>query len=128
MTPVILALATKARNAGVASATASTSELVAEMPGERVAEAVAAGFVAAGPALTAPAGATIHDLPGATLMPGLIDPHVHPMQAAERACINTLEQALDFIEDDELVEVTPQGIRIRKRHLTENDRKRAGRN
>ncbi|MEK6788942.1 MAG: translational GTPase TypA [Pseudomonadota bacterium] len=40
----------------------------------------------------------------------------------------TLEQALEFIEDDELVEVTPQGIRIRKRHLTENDRKRAGRN
>ncbi|MDZ4298114.1 MAG: translational GTPase TypA [Moraxellaceae bacterium] len=40
----------------------------------------------------------------------------------------TLEQALEFIEEDELVEVTPQGIRIRKRHLTENDRKRAGRN
>lgn len=40
----------------------------------------------------------------------------------------TLEQALEFIEDDELVEVTPQNIRIRKRHLTENDRKRAGRN
>ncbi|WP_068857653.1 translational GTPase TypA [Perlucidibaca aquatica] len=40
----------------------------------------------------------------------------------------TLEQALEFIEDDELVEVTPQGIRIRKRHLTENERKRAGRN
>jgi len=40
----------------------------------------------------------------------------------------TLEQALEFIEEDELVEVTPQSIRIRKRHLTENDRKRAGRN
>lgn len=40
----------------------------------------------------------------------------------------TLEQALEFIEDDELVEVTPQTIRIRKRHLTENERKRAGRN
>ncbi|MES3039801.1 MAG: translational GTPase TypA [Pseudomonadota bacterium] len=40
----------------------------------------------------------------------------------------TLEQALEFIEDDELVEVTPQNIRIRKRHLTETDRKRAGRN
>ncbi|CNL38883.1 putative GTPase [Yersinia pseudotuberculosis] len=39
----------------------------------------------------------------------------------------TLEQALEFIDDDELVEVTPQSIRIRKRHLTENDRKRAGR-
>ena len=39
----------------------------------------------------------------------------------------SLEQALEFIEDDELVEVTPGAIRIRKRHLTENDRKRAGR-
>src|SRR5690606_828891 len=37
----------------------------------------------------------------------------------------TREQALEFIDDDELVEVTPQSIRIRKRHLTENDRKRA---
>ncbi|MDV6316664.1 translational GTPase TypA [Idiomarina sp. HP20-50] len=39
----------------------------------------------------------------------------------------TLEQALEFINDDELVEVTPQSIRIRKRALTENDRKRLGR-
>ncbi|QFI39456.1 translational GTPase TypA [Moritella marina ATCC 15381] len=39
----------------------------------------------------------------------------------------TLEQALEFIDDDELVEVTPQSIRIRKRFLTENERKRAGR-
>jgi len=39
----------------------------------------------------------------------------------------TLEQALEFVEDDELVEVTPSEIRIRKRHLTENERKRAGR-
>ncbi|MEO7200901.1 MAG: translational GTPase TypA [Dokdonella sp.] len=39
----------------------------------------------------------------------------------------SLEQALEFIEDDELVEVTPKGIRLRKRHLTENDRKRASR-
>ncbi len=38
----------------------------------------------------------------------------------------TLEQALEFIDDDELVEVTPQAIRIRKVHLTENARKRAG--
>ncbi|WP_220719409.1 translational GTPase TypA [Agarivorans litoreus] len=41
--------------------------------------------------------------------------------------IMTLEQALEFIDDDELVEVTPENIRIRKRHLTENERKRAGR-
>ncbi|MDI1301674.1 MAG: translational GTPase TypA [bacterium] len=39
----------------------------------------------------------------------------------------TLEQALEFIEDDELVEVTPQSIRLRKRFLTESDRKRSGR-
>ena len=37
----------------------------------------------------------------------------------------SLEQALDFIEDDELVEVTPESIRIRKKLLTENARKRA---
>lgn len=38
---------------------------------------------------------------------------------------HTLEQALEFIEDDELVEVTPLSIRVRKKHLTENERKRA---
>ncbi len=37
---------------------------------------------------------------------------------------HTLEQALEFIEDDELVEVTPKSIRIRKKFLTENERKR----
>ncbi len=42
--------------------------------------------------------------------------------------ILTLELALEFIEDDELVEVVPEGIRLRKRLLTENDRKRALRN
>jgi GTP-binding protein len=39
----------------------------------------------------------------------------------------TLEQAIAYIEDDELVEVTPQSIRIRKRELNPNDRKRASR-
>ncbi|MGB4497710.1 MAG: translational GTPase TypA [Methylococcaceae bacterium] len=38
----------------------------------------------------------------------------------------TLEQALEFISDDELVEVTPKSIRLRKKLLTENERKRAG--
>ena len=38
---------------------------------------------------------------------------------------HTLEQALEFIEDDELVEVTPASIRLRKKLLTENQRKRA---
>ncbi len=39
----------------------------------------------------------------------------------------SLEQAMEFIEDDELVEVTPESIRIRKKLLSESDRKRAGR-
>ncbi len=39
----------------------------------------------------------------------------------------TLEQALEFIDDDELVEVTPQNIRIRKKLLLEHERKRASR-
>ena len=39
----------------------------------------------------------------------------------------SLEQALEFIEDDELVEVTPKHIRLRKKHLTEADRKKASR-
>ncbi len=39
--------------------------------------------------------------------------------------ILTLEQALEFIDDDELVEVTPKNIRLRKRFLDENERKRA---
>jgi len=37
---------------------------------------------------------------------------------------HTLEQALEFIEDDELVEVTPESIRLRKKLLTETERKR----
>ena len=39
----------------------------------------------------------------------------------------TLEYAVEFIEDDELVEITPKSIRLRKRHLNEHDRKRASR-
>ncbi len=39
----------------------------------------------------------------------------------------TLERAVEFIEDDELVEITPQSIRLRKRHLKEHERKRASR-
>jgi GTP-binding protein len=39
----------------------------------------------------------------------------------------SLEQALDFIDEDELVEVTPQNIRLRKKLLKEVDRRRAGR-
>ena len=39
----------------------------------------------------------------------------------------SLEQALEFIDDDELVEVTPKSIRIRKKQLNETDRKRTSR-
>lgn len=39
----------------------------------------------------------------------------------------SLESAVEFIEEDELVELTPKSIRLRKRHLTENERKRAAR-
>ena len=39
----------------------------------------------------------------------------------------TLEQALEFIDDDELVEVTPASIRIRKKYLKEHERKRESR-
>ena len=39
----------------------------------------------------------------------------------------TLEYAVEFISDDELVEVTPKSVRIRKRHLKEHDRKKASR-
>jgi GTP-binding protein len=39
----------------------------------------------------------------------------------------TLEYAVEFIEDDELVEITPKSIRLRKRHLKEHERKRASR-
>ena len=40
---------------------------------------------------------------------------------------HSLEQALEFIEDDELVEVTPDSIRLRKKLLLEHERKRAAR-
>jgi GTP-binding protein len=37
----------------------------------------------------------------------------------------SLESAVEFIDDDELVEITPKNIRIRKRYLVEHERKRA---
>jgi GTP-binding protein len=40
---------------------------------------------------------------------------------------HTLESAIEFIADDELVEITPKSIRVRKRYLTEHERKRASR-
>ena len=40
----------------------------------------------------------------------------------------TLEEALEFINDDELVEITPQNIRLRKRLLSERERRKAGNN
>ena len=41
--------------------------------------------------------------------------------------IMTLEQAIAYIADDELVEVTPKSLRLRKRLRDPNDRRRAGR-
>ena len=41
--------------------------------------------------------------------------------------IMTLEQAIAYIDDDELVEVTPKTIRLRKRYLDPNERKRMSR-
>eukprot|EP01059_Diplonema_ambulator_P009697 TRINITY_DN19642_c0_g1_i2.p1 TRINITY_DN19642_c0_g1~~TRINITY_DN19642_c0_g1_i2.p1 ORF type:complete len:562 (+),score=-128.69 TRINITY_DN19642_c0_g1_i2:217-1902(+) len=40
----------------------------------------------------------------------------------------SLEQAMDFIADDELLEITPSALRLRKKHLKESDRRRSGRN
>jgi GTP-binding protein len=39
-----------------------------------------------------------------------------------------LEQCIDFIEDDELLEVTPKSLRLRKRYLDPNERKRHNKN
>jgi GTP-binding protein len=39
----------------------------------------------------------------------------------------SLEQAMEFIDDDELIEITPGSIRLRKRNLRETDRKRSER-
>jgi GTP-binding protein len=39
----------------------------------------------------------------------------------------TLEGALEYIEEDELIEVTPKSIRLRKRFLNSNDRKKLSR-
>jgi GTP-binding protein len=40
----------------------------------------------------------------------------------------TLEEAIDYIGNDEYVEITPESIRLRKKILNEVERKRAGRN
>jgi GTP-binding protein len=39
----------------------------------------------------------------------------------------SLEYGVEFIEEDELLEITPTSLRVRKRHLKEHDRKRASR-
>ncbi len=44
------------------------------------------------------------------------------------ATILSLEQSLDFLEDDELLEITPQSLRLRKKYLTELDKKRSRKN
>jgi GTP-binding protein len=40
----------------------------------------------------------------------------------------SLEQCIEFIDDDELLEVTPKSLRIRKKYLDHNERKRAKKN
>jgi GTP-binding protein len=45
----------------------------------------------------------------------------------EPPTILSLEQSLDFIGDDELLEVTPQNLRLRKRYLSKNERVRTNR-
>jgi GTP-binding protein len=89
--------------------------------------------------------------PGTQVYPGMIigahsrgtDLDVNPLKGKQLTNIRTtakdeavrltppvamsLEQAIAYIEDDELVEVTPKSIRLRKRLLDANDRKRAGR-
>eukprot|EP00903_Cladosiphon_okamuranus_P004509 g4507.t1 len=66
---------------------------------------------------------------GSGIMTSIFD-HYGPVKDDEALTLSppikhTLEQALEFIEDDELVEVTPESIRLRKKFLTENERKRA---
>ena len=54
--------------------------------------------------------------------------HPSPRLLAEYAAGDlALEPALEFINDDELVELTPQSIRVRKKFLKEHERKRADR-
>jgi GTP-binding protein len=59
--------------------------------------------------------------------------HQHPCRRQRRehpadpADPTTLEYALEFINDDELVEVTPRSIRVRKKLLKEHERKKASR-
>jgi GTP-binding protein len=40
----------------------------------------------------------------------------------------SLEESLDFLEKDELLEITPKSLRLRKKYLTELERRRHGRN
>ena len=46
---------------------------------------------------------------------------------SKRPIRKTSEAALEYIEDDELVEITPKSVRLRKRHLKEHERRRAER-
>ena len=52
---------------------------------------------------------------------------LHPSYGLQPPIRMSLEQALEFIDDDELVEVTPNHIRLRKKQLKEQDRKRTSR-
>ena len=56
-------------------------------------------------------------------LPGLTDEAVRLVPPIQMS----LEYAVEFIEDDELVEITPKSIRLRKRFLKEHERKKASR-
>ena len=58
------------------------------------------------------------------------DQHPHPQPRRRRQArpppkVHTLETAIELIADDELVEVTPLNLRLRKRILKESDRRRS---
>ena len=69
----------------------------------------------------------LNKLGGLLLIGALVSPVVAEDTMVVQVNRMTLEQALEFIADDELVEVTPDAIRVRKRFLSESDRKRASR-
>ena len=70
----------------------------------------------------------VEELPAADMsVCEAFEPPVSEKQADEMTPREVVEQALEFIDDDELLEVTPHNIRLRKKLLTEVERKRESR-
>ena len=63
----------------------------------------------------------------ADFIDGLDLPEVAKVEMKKLTPANYIGRAVEFIDDDELVEITPKSIRIRKRYLIEHERKRASR-